>query len=1382
MKHFFLILMFGFIIVPFISAQEIMIGTEHGPELILQDQTFITTLNCPDFWWNTDSLYFFPTLKRGGWTYTRSNFPMNFYDDRKYFRNPGDGYSMESFPQILNDPSVQIDLFAPPHHFSDGSKAWRSDRIQKQSVASVQQFTGENAWRLPPLWHDHTRFVSVNNWHTSEGGAVTDVPDDEFEDPGLTHYWITNQISGSFVIGNPDADNDFLLSDNWCRPWDHTFFHMNGKSDRYRLWFLVKMADNAADEDDLLLTLYINTDDSSDAEETFEKHLTAADSLIEDDNWHWIEFHPATALKPTTQIALRWHGTANAGKIKFARFAYQSDVNFNIYGGDNEALSNNGEMREGGSAELAFRNQIEAFRNAGAEERFLGWINPEPQLYGYKSHKDVSEHLRGMNRYGGREFTAQYGVDIKNMDGCLDIFVEETEVPSLYFDQYPIMDGVDNQGNVSWWYWENSIDGEDVYATRSIQTAWNNHMSMMKEAAEAAGDIPLHVGIQSSGVLKWVDGWKFGSYTEPTPRMVKCQGYLAMTVGAKGFFYSYYGPAYTEPDDEESRYARPIEHSRFDYTNGAFISGLLTLCPNVNDDTDTLAADWDDLEPAFGVNGTGWLRPNPKWYAAKEFNEYVHFVEHVYSNLRWFGSECSYDDNTVGYITINSTTPPVEQIPHDPDQNKYVQVGVFSNGCFMLVNRRCATGETRDVSVTLDLDEQWSRTVYVYNQDGSISFLDSGAGDLEFTVQLPPATGRLFVVSDFTLEANIPNLSEVRGNFMIDDPITVTSTGTLRFLPGSSVTFTDNGSLTVYGKLEMLGKDDTNGDSLIVINAINSSVTSPIKLFGTKTDKFEYTKFRHMPQGLKIDKALTDSVFIDHCEFAYNTTEGINMVGGYLVIDSSNVEKNGTDGLYVYNSIALVSYTTFDDNADNGLYAYNASSNTLISHCEFTDNGSSDATPDGGIFFYGCSPVLDHNTVRINDEYGLYGANGAYPVMFDPSVNAANTIGGNASHETCWDVSYPQLYYGHNNFNVEDDTLIYITGVTLSTYNAKGNYWGGSDPYLGSPDPCYSYVGPGTLLYDDYDTAVQTRVHDDGLVDLRSKEGANDGISDGEEEREDNAFHAFVDAVALEEEAPVRAIAAHRALIEDYTETSYAPISIDHLLWLIRQAYEGRVRDNELDMLDNYFANVADTTRFATLAWKAHRASLWALAAQHRYDDAIAGFEAIVQDADCLADSVFAVIDAGTLHLEAQEWVERNDPNRGDAISYGSMHQLCPVDYPTHRKHVDELLSLLNGGDPYATRAIVPQEFFLAQNYPNPFNNMTRIQYGLPLDSKVQIRIYDIMGREVATLVNGEMKAGYYTVPWMSRNNYGTPVSSGVYFCRIQAGNYVKTTKMTLLK
>ncbi len=94
----------------------------------------------------------------------------------------------------------------------------------------------------------------------------------------------------------------------------------------------------------------------------------------------------------------------------------------------------------------------------------------------------------------------------------------------------------------------------------------------------------------------------------------------------------------------------------------------------------------------------------------------------------------------------------------------------------------------------------------------------------------------------------------------------------------------------------------------------------------------------------------------------------------------------------------------------------------------------------------------------------------------------------------------------------------------------------------------------------------------------------------------------------------------------------------------------------------------------------------------------------------------------------------------------------------------------------------IPIEFALQQNYPNPFNPSTQIQYALPTDATVSITIYDLMGREVRSLVNKQVNAGYHSTLWNATNAMGAPVSAGVYIYTITANEYRDVKKMILLK
>ncbi|MDP8239641.1 MAG: T9SS type A sorting domain-containing protein, partial [Candidatus Hatepunaea meridiana] len=97
----------------------------------------------------------------------------------------------------------------------------------------------------------------------------------------------------------------------------------------------------------------------------------------------------------------------------------------------------------------------------------------------------------------------------------------------------------------------------------------------------------------------------------------------------------------------------------------------------------------------------------------------------------------------------------------------------------------------------------------------------------------------------------------------------------------------------------------------------------------------------------------------------------------------------------------------------------------------------------------------------------------------------------------------------------------------------------------------------------------------------------------------------------------------------------------------------------------------------------------------------------------------------------------------------------------------------INGRDP----ALIPSEFFLAEAYPNPFNAVTHIPYGLPVNTSVSIKVYDITGRQVAMLIDSEQLAGRYTLVWDSQ-----AAPTGMYIVRMEALGFMKARKVMLVK
>tara|TARA_B100001175_G_C19391280_1_gene581558 strand:- start:407 stop:1006 length:600 start_codon:yes stop_codon:yes gene_type:complete len=113
---------------------------------------------------------------------------------------------------------------------------------------------------------------------------------------------------------------------------------------------------------------------------------------------------------------------------------------------------------------------------------------------------------------------------------------------------------------------------------------------------------------------------------------------------------------------------------------------------------------------------------------------------------------------------------------------------------------------------------------------------------------------------------------------------------------------------------------------------------------------------------------------------------------------------------------------------------------------------------------------------------------------------------------------------------------------------------------------------------------------------------------------------------------------------------------------------------------------------------------------------------------------------------------------------------------------------LIAGDESYVLHMIddiladIPEEYSLGQNYPNPFNPVTKIDFALPRTGDVSLVIYNLMGQQVRTLFAKNMDYGFHTITWNGLDQFGRPVSSGVYFSELRARGFRQTKKMLMLK
>lgn len=142
----------------------------------------------------------------------------------------------------------------------------------------------------------------------------------------------------------------------------------------------------------------------------------------------------------------------------------------------------------------------------------------------------------------------------------------------------------------------------------------------------------------------------------------------------------------------------------------------------------------------------------------------------------------------------------------------------------------------------------------------------------------------------------------------------------------------------------------------------------------------------------------------------------------------------------------------------------------------------------------------------------------------------------------------------------------------------------------------------------------------------------------------------------------------------------------------------------------------------------------------------------------------------------------------GTFASADPSHELMFVynEYVDGVPHVRDLTPEFVGGqvslNARTPNLALPTEFSLSQNVPNPFNPSTQVSFALPTAAKVNLSIYNVLGQHVKTLVDTDMRAGYQTVTWDGTDNTGHTVASGVYFYKLNAGDFTATKKMLMLK
>jgi hypothetical protein len=217
-----------------------------------------------------------------------------------------------------------------------------------------------------------------------------------------------------------------------------------------------------------------------------------------------------------------------------------------------------------------------------------------------------------------------------------------------------------------------------------------------------------------------------------------------------------------------------------------------------------------------------------------------------------------------------------------------------------------------------------------------------------------------------------------------------------------------------------------------------------------------------------------------------------------------------------------------------------------------------------------------------------------------------------------------------------------------------------------------------------------------------------------------------------------------------------------------------RLADGDLGT-SKFLNEVTSTSKYDGSTRKlAKRLAFSAMAFEGNPQAGLNGLQEMMESFETPRDSLLALMDAMQLYLDYHEAGNLRAKYRQIAVT-------DPYELVRRMIYLGERLDDPKLSAEHETEA-VPTAYTLYQNYPNPFNPTTEIRFDIPEAVKVELKIFNILGQEVMTLVDDVRAAGAYRIFWDGKNAGGLSVASGVYVYQLKAGNFQDAKKMVLLR
>jgi tetratricopeptide (TPR) repeat protein len=909
--------------------------------------------------------------------------------------------------------------------------------------------------------------------------------------------------------------------------------------------------------------------------------------------------------------------------------------------------------------------------------------------------------------------------------------------------------------------------GYTGYGTNEVQTCLDNLIAYPNYTGSTGGlraainwahnfdndpsnDIRFFHTIQVQAEASSVNGTDWvGTHRAPTTPEIFVQGYLAMCYGATGLIYY---ALHTTTDNNNKLWGL------FDEVGNHFTGNYNQVQNKINA-----------------------VEPNDRFYAVKELNRQIDLISPELLQLTWVnGYNIHKGESLAGNYISGITSYHIPELLNsssfqDLPINTYVELGEFKKTSdflnpnldyFLLVNRRCDPSDFRhivaDFNITNSAYINWgikdigSGRLWTINKTGSLDdTLSPGTGKL---YRLAPVVlyggdlnynetvdGPCTLTGDLTIKAGVTLI--VAGTYNIQANITVESGGSLlvsgfahlNIQAGSKLNFANNSGITVYGQL--------NADSA-TFQTNGSGTWGAIKF-----------------DGLNAAGSVLNNITIKQ-------GDGIQCLNGAdITIENSYLDSCFT-GIYIYNSAPQIINDYIHNPQQDGIYsdAYNLSpvikDNRIYKYpAQFSWIGIH--------IINGTYSFVSHNDVY-GFGYGIYIGDGS-TCYFD-DIDYSSPVPNNRFwfNNTGMCAASGSMLWAGCDGGMPGNSNTIMANYVAAEQNDYGcleawyNYWGDT---LHQP-PVFVITNTGYFEWDnpltddpwDQQNSVKNKPVGQlaSNISLTKNSLTNSAITNSTNSL--TSSNGISTGLLLERSGRIDdAIIFYKDLIAN---NKYVRIALSQLAHI---KYKYAKND-----LANYFGNLLTSTPIHYAKIKKMYGDMYLQNKQ--FDQAIATYNDVIVNDSTGYYGISARFEKLFAYLHIKNDINTATTILSDIKNLNSNN----VEVQMRIKIAENLINAANKGMEKKANLVtenVPKTYGLFQNFPNPFNPETTIRYQIPKPGLVTLKVYDILGREVATLVNENKIEGSYDFTFNASR-----FASGVYIYQLRVNDYVSSKKMILLK